>query len=108
MANTITGGRYYTTMTVDTAPGAAGALTGEVYESVAREDHRLTFSVRGATGTVTLQFKEFGDSGWTDEGNYESGDIKIINSRSHRRLWRCICKQGAFGGTGDLIFGFGW
>ena len=108
MANTLTSGDYFTTMTVDTAPGAAGAVCGTVREAIARDDFRLSFSVRGATGTVTLQFLADGDTVWQDEGEYEAGAMKLIDNRSHGRQWRAICKQGDFGDTGDLIFGLEW
>jgi len=108
MANTLTGGRYHTTMTVDTAPGASGEACRAVKEGNSRESKRLTFSVRGATGTVTLQFKAAGDADFQDEGEYTAGDIKIIDAITHDREWQGICKQGDFGDTGDLIFGLEW
>ena len=108
MANALSTDNYYTKATVDTAPGASGYYTDEIRESIAREDHRLTFFVAGATGTVTLQFLAWGESTWQDEGEYEAGAIKLIDGRSHHRRWRAICKQGAFGDTGDLIFGIEW
>lgn len=112
--NTLFKGKYDVIITVDTAPGAPGypidgQENSEVTVKIAGGDvNKVTFSVQGGGGTVTLEFKMSQASAWEAEGEYTAGDCKIIEDRSHSRMWRARVLDGDFADTGDLIFGFSY
>jgi hypothetical protein len=98
----------YDYVVVDTAPSAAGYFTDPVQEGIVGEERRLTFSVSGGGGTVTLQYMGAGETVWQDEGDYEAGAAKRIDATSRDRQWRSICKETNWADTGDLIYGIEW
>ena len=111
MANVKTSSDFLEYATVDTAPSAGGFATNPV-DMRLKKIQQMFFSIRGTgVATVTLQFKCYGDSDWTDyynDGNqFNKGEHVIIDGNAANKLWRAVVKESAYT-SGAVTFGFDW
>ena len=75
-------------VSVDTDPGASGYWSDPVFV-LSGKDNAIWFSITAITGaTVTLQFKDVGQSTWSEYGTYtEITNLKIEANPGSQ--WRC-------------------
>ena len=120
MANSKNNGHGYRYATVDTkpAPGSGGYFTSEVAPRKEKIG-RFYFSIREtspdsspSSGTVKLQFKCAGDTGWTEKKNGASawaiGDRAVIADNAAGVVWRAGIADDADFTSGSITFGFDW
>jgi len=90
---------------VDTDPATAGYWTNPVYEN---GKGVIAFSVRGSGSmTVTLQFKCYGDSDWSDypDGTYTTTTRILLYGNGAGVQWRAGVKDADYT-SGEKSLGF--
>jgi len=114
MANSKTSGVHREYATVNIAPSALGYFTNIIYPRQLQKVHHaygIYFSVRNfgvsAVMIITIQFKEVGDSDWSDYGSVQSVQRKILDDKGAGTQWRAGVKHGDYT-SGEFTFGWDW
>lgn len=96
--------------TVDTDPGGTGYFTNPVSGRAKQKlgSDALFFSVKGTGSmTISLQFKDPGDTEWTTHTTYSAnGKKRIVDGSSTQ--WRAGVVDSAAYSSGSKTFGFTW
>jgi len=96
--------------TVDTDPGGSGYFTNPVSGRAKKKlgSEAIFFSVKDSGDvTVSLQFKDLGDTEWTTYEVYETNTKKRILDGSSTQ-WRVGVVDSAAFTSGSKTFGFTW
>lgn len=114
MANSKTSGDHREYAIVNMAPDAAGYWTNAIYpRRLQKTKHArdVFFSVRdygsASVMIITVQFKEIGDSDWSDYGSVQSVQRKILEDKGAGTSWRAGVKHGDYT-SGAFTFGWDW
>ena len=96
--------------TVDTDPGSEGYFTNAVSGRAKKKlgSEAIFFSVKGSGDmSISLQFKDSGDTEWTTYETYEANTRKRILDGSSTQ-WRVGVVNSAAFTSGSKTFGFTW